>query len=140
MVEELVVDANVLVAALSDEDPLHQEAFRYRVELEAGQVVFHLPTLALVEICCAINRYATTTSLLRAMRAQETLLQWEHDGKIRFYELSHDRMMHSVTIALRDRIPSGADAIYAAISSELSIPLKTFDRRLARRYQGLVSP
>ncbi len=138
MVEEVVVDASVLVASFLNYEGRHLEALEYIRLLEAGDYLFHLPRLALVETLAAVNRRAQHRSPIYVLRAKSYFEHWLADGKIVFYDLEESRTRRAVDVALRDRL-SGADAVYAALAEELGLELKTFDQEQSQRFQGRVS-
>ena len=138
MVEQLVVDASVLVASFLDHQAHHAEALEYTRGLESGDYFFHLPRLALIETLAAVNRRAQRNQRVYVSIAKSSFEQWLADGKIVFYDLEESRTRHAVEIALRDRL-NGADAVYAALAEELGLELKTFDQEQSQRFQGRVS-
>ncbi|MDO8750989.1 MAG: type II toxin-antitoxin system VapC family toxin [Dehalococcoidia bacterium] len=138
MVEEVVVDASVLVASFLDYEDKHVEALEYIRLLEAGDYLFHLPRLALVETLAAVNRRAQRRSPIYVLRAKAYFEQWQAEGKIAFYDMEESRARRAVDVALRDRL-RGADAVYAALAEELGLELKTFDQEQSQRFQGRVS-
>ncbi|MBI4197515.1 MAG: type II toxin-antitoxin system VapC family toxin [Chloroflexi bacterium] len=139
MVEEVVVDASVLVASFLDHQDHHTEALEYTRGLESGNYFFHLPRLALIETLAAVNRRAQRNQQVYVANAQSSFEQWLADGKIAFYDLDGNRAKNAVDTALRDRL-SGADAVYAALAEELGLELKTFDQEQSQRFQGRGSP
>ena len=139
MVEEVVVDASVLVASFLEHQDHHTKASEYIRGLEAGDYFFHLPRLALIETLAAVNRRARRNQQAYVANAKSSFEQWLAEGKITFYDLEESRTRNAVDIALRDHL-SGSDAVYAALAEELGLELKTFDQEQSQRFQGQVSP
>ncbi|MBI4339917.1 MAG: type II toxin-antitoxin system VapC family toxin [Chloroflexi bacterium] len=138
MVEQLVVDASVLVASFLDHQAHHAEALAYTRGLESGDYFFHLPRLALIETLAAVNRRAQRNQQVYVSNAKSSFEQWLADGRITFYDLEESRARRAVDIAIRDRL-TGADAVYAALAEELGFPLKSYDTEHLQRFQGPVS-
>lgn len=132
------MDASVLVASFLERERRHREALEFIRHLDAGDYVFHLPRLALVETLAAVNRRAQPSPQSYVMRVKANFEVWLADGKIAFYDLNESRAERAVDIALRDRL-RGADAVYAALAEELGLELLTFDGEQAERFQGNVS-
>ena len=137
MTEALVVDSNVLIAHFSYDDPHHLKAEPYISGLERGHRVFHIPTLAIVEICAVIGRRVSAAVALAARRRMEA---WAKEGRVILYALDEKRASASSNVAIEYRL-NGADAVFAGLAEELGMNLITFDdKNLARRYPRAVVP
>ena len=130
---ELVVDSNVLVASFLKEEAFHQEAQSYIAGLEAGEHVFHLPMLVVVEVAGAMSRRLQTNRFALMARARKSLTDWESGGKMRLYELNRPRMQSAILVAEQYHL-KGPDAVIAALAEELDVSLKTFDKEILDRF------
>jgi len=101
--------------------------------LEQGGYVFHLPMLVIAELIASISRQATTHRLALLARAEQSLRAWERSGKISLYPLDRGRLELSLAVTQRDRL-RGADSVIAALSEELDMPLRTFDKEILERF------
>ena len=138
MVEQLVVDATILVASFLDDEPSHWDALRYVSGLTNGDYHFHLPQLAIVETLAAINRRVRVHQDAYVWAVRSSFEDWLAQERLTLYDLNNARAGHSVEIALRDRL-RGSDAVYAALADELGFPLKSYDTEHLQRFQGNVS-
>ena len=134
MVEPIVVDTNVIVASCLDWEDAHQSRQAYIAGLEAGDYIFHLPMLVVVEVIATINRRARKNRLALLTTWRQNFVDWERSGNLVLYTLDRDRMEHAIDIALRLQL-KGADSVIAALAEELAIPLKTFDSEVLDRFQ-----
>lgn len=129
----IVVDASVWVAA-ADPKALHHGAARGAlVELAARGDTIVVPSLARVEVACALRR--------RLADADGALLQVEAFFNAPFIiEVTLDRGQAeaAVRLGVEHRL-SGADAVYAALARAADAILLTLDRELLERADG-VSP
>jgi predicted nucleic acid-binding protein len=139
MVEQLVVDASVLVASFLVDEPNHWDALSYVSGLTNGDCHFHLPQLAVVETLAAINRRVPVHQEAYVWAVRTSFEEWLAQEKLTLYDLNTARAGHAVAIALRDRL-RGSDAVYAALADELGFPLKSYDTEHLRRFQGNASP
>jgi predicted nucleic acid-binding protein len=133
--QPVVVNSNIIAASFLASDRLHQQGRTYIDGLEAGDYVFHLPMLVIVEVTSAIRRQAEKHWLALLSALKQSVVDWEQDGKLVLYTLDRGRMDASVNIAERDRL-KGADAVIAALAEELDMPLKTFDSEILDRFAG----
>jgi predicted nucleic acid-binding protein len=131
--EQVVVDSCVLVGSLLQDDALHQRSQPYVSGLESGDYIFHLPTLVAVEVVAAIRRRAPTGWQALLAGTKLSLKEWESGGKIALYPLDRDRMDQATGTAQLYGL-RGPDAVLAALSEELDLPLKTFDREVLARF------
>ena len=131
--DAIVVDSNVIVAALLDEDSFHSEGQAYVDGLERGDYTFHLPMLVVVEVAAAISRRAQRNRLPLLARAKRSIRDWEHAGRIILYELNHLRTNNAVDSAEQNRL-RGSDAVIASLAEELDMPLRTFDTDIMARF------
>lgn len=138
MVEELVIDASVLVAAFLEHNKDHTEADQHLRHLDAGDYRVHLPLLALLETCAAVNRKVRSDPYALALRVKTSLQKWAEDGKVVFYPLDDGQAQLSLNTALRDRL-SGSDSTYAALAEHRGIRLISFDGDHLTRFQGKAS-
>ena len=131
---DLVVDSNILVASLLSEEESHQGALGYMAGLEAGEHVFHLPMLGVVEVAGALHRRLPGDQPALMARVRKSLSAWETDGKVILYELNRPRMDSALVAAEQYRL-KGPDAVVTALAEELDIPLKTFDKEILARFE-----
>ena len=131
--ESIVVDTNVLVASSLESEPNHLAGQTYIDGLEAGDWVFHLPMLVVVEVMATVNRRVQRSRLALLATWDQTFVDWERDGKIILYQLDRPRMDRAIAVAQRDHL-RGPDSVIAALADELGIPLKTFDNEIIERF------
>jgi predicted nucleic acid-binding protein len=131
--DQIVVDTNVLIAYLVRSEEFHERAQNYIDGLENGEYTFHLPMLVMVEVMATLNRRSqrNRSAILEAW--QQTVSDWENSGKLVLYPLDRNRMELATSCTKEHRL-RGADSIIAALTQELSLPLKTFDREILARY------
>jgi len=135
--EALVIDSSVFVAHFWTSDEHHDRAEPYIAGIEKGDTVFHIPTLAIVEICAVVTR---RVSKAVALAARLRLEQWAEKGLITVYELDKERAYKSANAAMDYRL-RGADAVFLGLAEELGLNIITFDSKsLAKRYPGAVVP
>ncbi|MEO8437348.1 MAG: type II toxin-antitoxin system VapC family toxin [Chloroflexota bacterium] len=128
----VTIDASVLVAAGSSDDPANGESVRFlRAALGAGLAV-HQPTLTLVEIAASIARRTNDPALAR--EAGLRLLQMP--GLV-LHPLDVEAAAEAAAIAGRAML-RGADAIYAATALRHGTTLVTLDQELLTRTSGIV--
>ena len=133
--ENVVVDSNIIISYLVESDAFHQSSQPYIAGLENGEYTFHLPMLVPVEVTAVISRVDGIPNRLAILNGwQQTLLDWERDGKIILYPLDRGRMDNAVNIAQIHRL-RGADSVIASLAEELHAPLKTFDMEVLARFQ-----
>ena len=131
--EHIVVDSNVLVAAILESEVFHSRGLGYINGLENGDYIFHLPMLVGVEVVAAINRRAQRISRALLAGWRQNIADWERDGKISFYTLERQRMDHAMEVSELFRL-RGSDSIVVALAEELSFPLIPFDIEILGRY------
>jgi predicted nucleic acid-binding protein len=132
-VTALVVDASVWVAATDPKAPHHAAAHGVLVEVAARQDTIFVPSLARVEVACALRR--------RLADADGALVQVQAFFSAPFIvEVALDRAQadSAVRVGVEQRL-SGADAVYAALARAEDAVLLTLDRELLERADG-VSP
>jgi predicted nucleic acid-binding protein len=128
-----VVDSAVIVASFLEGEPNHQRGREIISGLETGEYELHLPTIVVVEVSSAIRRQSAHRWRSLLTFWNRTILDWERNGKLVLYPLDRTRMELAVAVARRHRL-RGADSVIAALSEELNIPLKTFDREILARF------
>ncbi len=134
---DVVVDASVWVAYWLRRPLQYPIAFQFVQELRVGEHSCHLPNLALVEVCASVLREVPrpTQSLALYTRVRQTFAEWENAHLVQFYELTRSRATNAIELnAPMPRHLKGADSVYASLSQELGIPLKTFDTEIQQRY------
>ena len=132
--EQIVVDANVIVASFLESEDSHQRSQRYLDGMESSQYLFHVPMLVVVEIVAAIVRRAQKNKLALLARVKKSLADWETSGQIILYPLDRGRMENAVRAAESFSL-RGADSVVTALADELNMPLKTFDMQILDRVQ-----
>jgi predicted nucleic acid-binding protein len=132
-VEHLVVDTNIIAASFLESEEFHERAKGYIDALEGGDSMFHLPMLVAVEVMAVISRRPQRFRQALLLTWRQNLIDWERDGKLALYPLDRDRMERSLDTADHYKL-RGSDSIIAALSQELSLPLKTFDQEILARY------
>lgn len=130
--EPLVVDSSIIVASFLANERHHDQARGYIDGLERGGYIFHLPTLAEVEVTSAIRRSEKNWMALVAAWRQN-VIDWEQDGILFLYPLDRDRMERASGIAVRYLL-RGSDSVFAALAEEMDIPIKTFDQEILDRF------
>ena len=131
--EPLVVDSNIIVASFLENEQHHDQAQEYIDGLERGDYIFHLPTLANVEVTSAIRRRAEHNWMALIAAWMQNVADWEQAGTLILYPLDRNRMDHALDIALRYRL-KGSDCVFAGLAEELGIPIKTFDQEVLDRF------
>ncbi|MFQ6026519.1 MAG: type II toxin-antitoxin system VapC family toxin [Dehalococcoidia bacterium] len=131
--EQLVIDANVLVSSFIESETRHLEALAYIVGLERGDFLSHLPSIVLLEVVAAISRRGLRNRLALLARAKKSIADWEQSGKMIVYDLDWERAERAIDAAERFRL-RGSDAVIAALAEELDLTLKTFDREILERF------
>ena len=131
--EHLVLDSSVLVASLLESEEFYARAQQYVNGLENADYTFHLPMLVVVEVAASISRRSQRNRQAILVAWQQSVDDWERDGKILLYPLDRDRMSRALNIAEQRRL-RGADSLIVALAEELDIPLRTFDREILARF------
>ena len=130
-----MVDSNIIISYLVESDAFHERSQSYIAGLESGEYVFHLPMLVPVEITAVISRIDRMPNRQAILNGwQQTLLDWERDGKLVLYPLDRSRMENAVNVAQRYRF-KGADSTIAALAEELDLPLRTADGEMLDRLE-----
>lgn len=134
---DIVVDTNVFIVSLLDESRLNEEerkqrpfALRYISGLEAGDYLFHLPRIAVIEIASVTRK---KSGVGPAVVVKNRLSQWISMNLIKLYDLQEDRMMSAVELVIqynrsRQRSLSGPDANFICLAEELGVPLVSFEK------------
>lgn len=134
---DFVVDASVWVAYWLRRPLQYPIAFQFVQELRLGEHSCHLPNLSLVEVCASVLREVPkpTQSLALCTQVRQTFAEWEDAHLVQFYELTRYRATNAIELNVPMPLHlKGADSIYAALSHELGMPLKTFDTEIQQRY------
>ncbi len=131
--EPVVVDSDVIVASFLDFETHHSDARQYIHGLENGDYVFHLPMLVVVEVTPAIRRRARNNRVALLNIWQQSVVDWEQDGKLVLYSFGRDRMNNSSNVAERYGL-RGSDSVIASLAEELGFSLRTFDREILGRF------
>jgi predicted nucleic acid-binding protein len=131
--EHIVVDSNILVAALLEAEVFHSRSLGYINGLESGDYIFHLPMLVGVEVVAAIGRRTQRNRQALLAGWKQNIADWQRDGKISFYPLDRQRMDNATEISELHRL-RGSDSVVVALAEELDLPLKTFDIEILARY------
>ncbi|MGI8588026.1 MAG: type II toxin-antitoxin system VapC family toxin [Chloroflexia bacterium] len=131
---DVVLDASVWVSREIDSDVNHQVASTWvNRHLQAGGS-FIEPVWLLAEVAAAMSRQigphgtATALALLSRLRGR---------GVMRFLPMSSALVRDTIDIAGTYGIRAG-DALYVALSRQLSIPLVSFDNDQVRKAGGIV--
>ena len=133
--ENVVVDSNIIISYLVESDTFHERSRPYIAGLENGEYTFHLPMLVPVEVTAVISRVDGIPNRLAILNGwQQTLLDWERDGKLVLYPLDRSRMGNAVNLAQQYRF-KGADSTIAALAEELDLPLRTADGEILDRLE-----
>jgi predicted nucleic acid-binding protein len=128
----VTIDASVLVAAATRDDPANDESVRFlRAALGAGLAV-HQPTLTLVEAVASIARRTNDVTL-----AREAGLRLLRMPRLVVHPLDLEAAAEAAAIAGRAML-RGADAIYAATAMRHGTTLVTLDRELLARTSAIV--
>jgi len=128
-----VIDASVWVSRLVSADVNHQVSRLWLQASAASGDQFVCPTIVLAEIAGAISRRTRD-----AHSANEAVNTITRIPTLRLVTL--DRRLAQVAARLAaDHALRGADAVYAAVASELELPLITFDDEQLKRTQGLIT-
>lgn len=124
---EVVVDANVWLAATSSGEPSHEASVRFLHEAMVRGAVFMLPALVLPEVAGTAARRTRNSADGLALVGQLLRLP-----NARFFELNTARAQAAGQLA-SSLFLRGADAQYAALAVECRVPLVTLDRELRSR-------
>jgi predicted nucleic acid-binding protein len=129
----LVVDASVWVGAADASDPSSMDSRAFLSAIAARQTPIALPSIARIEVACALARRLRDTSA--AQRLADALLA---SPMVRERPLDADTVRRAVTLGTRTFL-RGADAIYAALTAQLGATLVAWDDELVQR-AGAVTP
>ena len=136
---DVVVDTNVFIVSLLDESRLNEEeskqrpfALKYIEGLEAGDYLFHLPRIAVIEIA-GVTRKKSGPATAAAIKNR--LLQWISLGLIKLYDLQEERMLSPVELVIQFDVSrrhslAAPDAIFVSLAEELGVTLVTFEKYL----------
>jgi predicted nucleic acid-binding protein len=128
----ITIDASVLVAAGTPDDPAGADATAFLAAAFAADLPTHQPTLSLVEVAAAIARRTGDADL--AMQAGQALLSMP--GLV-LHALDVDASADAAALAGRLQL-RGADAIYAATALRHTATLVTLDDELLARSRPVV--
>jgi predicted nucleic acid-binding protein len=129
----VVIDASVWVSRLVPVD-VHHHASRQWLEAHAAAGdQFVCPTLVLAEIAGAVARRTRD-----ARTANEAVAAIERIPTLRLLSLD-PRLAQTAARLAADHALRGADAIYVAVASELSLPLVTFDDEQLTRARSIIT-
>ncbi len=129
----VVVDASVWITAVDSGDQAHASAADCLSAIGRRQLQIVVPSLARIEVACALSRRFGDADASRALTA--TLF----DASFVFEEVVDATLAsRAVAVGTTARL-RGADALYAAIAERETAPLITLDRELLSRGGG-VSP
>ena len=123
----ITIDASVLVAAGSPEDPAHEVATAFLEVVGDRGLVCHQPTLSVVEVAAAIGRRTGREDL--AADASAALLAMP--GLV-LHPLDVEASAEAASLAARLRLRA-ADAVYAAIAVRHDAALVTLDDEILVR-------
>ena len=121
------------MASFLENEQHHGQAQQYIDGLEQGDYIFHLPTLANVEVTSAIRRRAERNWMALVATWKQNVADWEQAGSLVLYPLDRNRMDHASDIALRYQL-TGSDCVFAGLAEELGIPIRTFDQEILGRF------
>jgi predicted nucleic acid-binding protein len=128
----ITIDASVLVAAGTPDDPAGTDAAAFLAAALAAGLPAHQPTLTLVEVVAAIARRTGDPDL--AMEAGRALLGIP---ALVLHALDVDMSAEAAALAGRLQL-RGADAIYAATALRHEATLVTLDDELRTRSRPVV--
>lgn len=123
----LIVDASVWVAAFDASDAFHEPARRFLRHCQRHGIALASPTLAMVEVGCALSRRLRSPA--RGLEAATRL------AALPFMRLapSNAGLEGAVLVLGTELGLRGADALYAALAVHLAAALVTTDRELLLR-------
>lgn len=128
-----VVDASVWVSRLVASDVNHEMSRQWLQARAASGDQFVCPTLLLAEIAGAVSRRSRD-----ADSANEAVKAVTRIPTLRLVPL--DRRLAQLAARLAaDHALRGADAVYAALATELGLPLITLDDEQLKRTQSLIT-
>lgn len=147
---ELVLDTNVFVAGLLGPRELtdlpeiervrqHDLALPFIEGLKNATHSVHVPNLCILEVCAVVRRRVVRNSFGRALAIKGTLEQWTSEGKLVIHDLDASSLELAINSALHFSV-GGADALFVELSDRLSIPLKTFDDDVVKKYPKASKP
>lgn len=119
-----VLDASVLVAALSPAERRHHEASELLVR--AADRPFLVPALFRVEVVAAFARRGEAPAFLDAVDA------YVRGPRFQVVPIDDDLVEAACNVAREARLRA-YDAVYVALARILNVPLLTFDEEVAAR-------
>lgn len=128
-----VVDASVWVALLVADDPHHAPSRRWIADRLAEGEALALPEFGLPEVAGAVARRTGRSAL--AVRAVRRVLSTPHLTLVAIDAATY----RLATLLAAGRRLRGADAVYAAVASQLGAMLVTLDAEMLERVDGAVS-
>lgn len=132
MVEQIVIDSCVIVAALLDKEKKHIECRNLLEKVKNGEYIAVEPYIVLVEIVAAIKR--RTGSSYLAQRVKQDLCDI---NSIVFLDISSTRAHQAADIAQEIGV-RGMDAIVIQIAKEFNAPLVSLDREMLERSKSII--
>jgi predicted nucleic acid-binding protein len=132
MVEQIVIDSCVIVAALLDKEKKHIECRNLLEKVKNGEYIAVEPYIVLVEIVAAIKR--RTGSSYLAQRVKQDLCDI---NSIVFLDISSTRAHQAADIAQEIGV-RGMDAIVIQTAKEFNAPLVSLDREMLERSKSIM--
>jgi predicted nucleic acid-binding protein len=122
----IVVDANVIIAALLENDHFHVRSRDWLGEylLAGGQLI--APVILLTEVGGGIAR---RTSDLQGTRAVQVL---RNLSSLKLQQVTNKLALEATQLAIDLRL-RGADALYVAVALRSNVPLVSWDREHLER-------
>ncbi len=117
----VVVDASLWVARLVPQDVFHDSVRAWMDARRAEDMELLAPSLLLAEVAGAISRRTGDVQL-----AQRAANQLEALPRLRLVEMDRALLREAAQLAAELGL-RGADSVYVAVASHLSIPLITLD-------------
>jgi predicted nucleic acid-binding protein len=129
----VTLDSSVIVAALRDQEPNHQQARRILDEIQRGEHLAIQPLTVLVEVTAAIRRRTGSPELAKRVHRDLSTL-----GTLQFLEIDRRRADEAATIAQETGV-RGMDAIVVQIAQEFGTTLFSLDDEMIERVRGRVA-
>jgi len=127
----LTLDSSVIVAALRNQEPFHEQCWRILEQLRDGRHVAVQPFTVLVEVAAAIRRRTGSEDL--ALRVYHDLRSL---ASLRFVELDAVRTEGAIEVARLSGV-RGMDAIVLQIAREFHSALVSLDEEMLAQARGL---
>jgi predicted nucleic acid-binding protein len=129
----VVLDASIWVSRLISQDEFHTLVKSWMEQQREAGVQFISPALLLAEVGGAISR-RTGDSVL----GKRAITQLENLPGLRLVEMDNELVHEAARLAAELGL-RGADSVYVAVASQLSLPLVTFDIDQRERAQARVT-